>query len=144
MKEIQNRKARFDYEIESTLEAGIMLEGWEVKSFMAGHARIQEAYVKFISNELFLVNSNFSAPQYITYPVDSTRFKKLLVHKRESQKLFGALSREGYTLVPLRMYKGKTGKIKIEIGLAKGKTKYDKRQAEKEKTAIRELRQRDY
>jgi SsrA-binding protein len=136
---VQNRKAFHDYFIERRFEAGLALEGWEVKSIRAGHVQLKEAYVIVSHGELYLIGSHISpltaASTHVT--PDPVRTRKLLLHAREIDELIGSVERAGYTLVPLDMhYKG--GRIKLEIGLAKGKRQYDKRQTEKEKDWRRE------
>ncbi len=135
----QNRKAFHDYFIEERFEAGIALEGWEVKSIRAGHIQLKESYVVVMSEEIWLIGCHItplSAASTHVHP-DPTRTRKLLMHAAEIQKLIGKVERAGYTLVPLDLhYKG--GRVKIEIGLAKGKKQHDKRDAEKEKDWKRE------
>ena len=130
----QNRKARHDYLIESTLEAGIMLTGTEVKSLRAGRASINESYAAEQGGELYLINSHI--PEYPPagrFNHEPRRPRKLLLHKRQMTQLIGAITREGYTLVPLSIYFNEKGRAKVELGLAKGKKKHDKRAAEKER-----------
>lgn len=135
----QNRKAFHDYFIEQRFEAGIALEGWEVKSIRAGRVQLKEAYVIVASGELFLLGCHISPlPTASTHvQPDPTRTRKLLLHAAEIDKLIGSVERAGYTLVPLDVHY-KNGRIKIEIGLAKGKKLHDKRAAEKEKEWQRE------
>lgn len=135
----QNRKAFHDYFIEQRFEAGIALEGWEVKSIRAGRVQLKEAYVIVASGELFLLGCHISPlPTASTHvQPDPTRTRKLLLHAAEIDKLIGSVERAGYTLVPLDVHY-KNGRIKIEIGLAKGKKQHDKRAAEKEKEWQRE------
>ena len=136
---VQNRKAFHDYFIEHRYEAGIALEGWEVKSIREGRVQLKEAYVIVSNGELFLIGSHISPlPSASThFTPDPVRTRKLLLHAREIDELIGSVERAGYTLVPLDLhYKG--GRVKLEIGLAKGKRQYDKRQAEKEKDWRRE------
>jgi SsrA-binding protein len=136
---VQNKKAFHDYFIEQRLEAGIALAGWEVKAIRAGRAQIKEAYVIVSHGEIFLIGCHVSPlPAASTHVVpDPTRTRKLLLHAQEISRLIGAVERSGYALVPLDLhYKG--GRIKLEIGLAKGKKQYDKRQTEKEKDWRRE------
>ena len=136
---VQNRKAFHDYFIEQKLEAGIALEGWEVKAIRAGRVQLQDAYVIVSNSEIFLIGCNIS-PLVSTsthYVPDPTRTRKLLLHANEISRLIGAVEQAGYTLVPLDLHY-KDGRIKLEIGLAKGKKQYDKRQAEKEKDWRRE------
>jgi SsrA-binding protein len=129
----QNRKARHDYLIEDTIEAGLILAGSEVKSLRKGGASINEAYAAERGGELFLVNANI--PVYAAARVnhEPRRARKLLLHKKELNRLAGAVTREGMTLVPLGLYFNERGIAKVAIGLAKGKRKSDKRAAEKER-----------
>jgi len=129
----QNRKARHDYLIEDTIEAGLMLAGSEVKSLRAGGVSINEAYAAERGGELFLMNANI--PVYAAARVnhEPRRARKLLLHKKELNKLAGAVTREGMTLVPLGLYFNERGIAKVALGLAKGKRKSDKRAAEKER-----------
>jgi len=131
---VENRKAFHDYFIEQRLEAGIALEGWEVKSIRAGQAQLKEAYVIVSKGELFLIGSHISplAAASTHFVPDPTRTRKLLMHAGEISRLIGSVERDGYSLVPLNLhYKG--GRIKLEIGLARGKRQYDKRETEKQK-----------
>ena len=136
---VQNRKAFHDYFVEERIEAGIALEGWEVKAIRAGRVQIKEAYVVVSDGELFLIGSHISAlPSASTHVTpDPTRTRKLLLHASEINRLIGSVERAGYTLLPLNMHY-KDGRVKIDIGLAKGKKQYDKRQDEKEKAWRRE------
>ena len=127
-----NRKARHLYFIESTLEAGLMLMGSEVKSLRTGKANIAESYAQAKDGEIFLVNSYI--PEYLManrFNHEPRRVRKLLVRKTEARRLSAAVQREGMTLVPLRVYFNPRGIAKIELGLAKGKKLHDKRQSEK-------------
>ena len=127
-----NRRARHDYLIEDTLEAGLVLHGTEVKSLRQGGASIAEAYADEERGELFLVNANI--PEYASsahFNHLPRRPRKLLLHRKEMNKLLGAVRREGMTLVPLSIYFNERGRAKVELGLAHGKKKADKRQAEK-------------
>jgi SsrA-binding protein len=136
---VENRKAFHDYFIEQRFEAGIALEGWEVKAIRAGRVQLKEAYVIVNNGEIFLIGSHISPlPAASThFTPDPVRTRKLLLHAREISELIGSVERAGYTLVPLNLhYKG--GRVKLEIGLAKGKKQYDKRQDEKEKDWRRE------
>jgi SsrA-binding protein len=129
-----NRKARFSYAIEDTLEAGLMLYGSEVKSLRNGRSTIAESYAYAKDGELFLVNSYI--PEYTQasrFNHEPRRQRKLLVHKREAVKLAAAIQREGMTLVPLRLYFNPKGTAKIELGIAKGKKLHDKRETEKQR-----------
>ena len=136
---VQNRKAYQDYFIEERFEAGIALEGWEVKAIRAGRAQIKEAYVIVSHGEIFLIGSHISPlPAASThFTPDPVRTRKLLLNAREISRLTGSVERAGYTLLPLDMH-FKGGRVKVEIGLAKGKKHYDKRRDEKEKDWHRE------
>jgi SsrA-binding protein len=131
---IQNRKAFHDYFVEERFEAGLVLEGWEVKSIRAGRGNIAEAYVVVRKDALWLLGAHISAlPTASTHVTPNpTRTRKLLMHAEEISKLIGKVEQRGYTLIPLDLhYKG--GRIKLEIGLAKGKQHHDKRAAERDK-----------
>ena len=136
---IDNKKAFFDYFIEDRYEAGLVLEGWEVKAIRDGRVQIKEAYVIVSNGEIFLIGSHITAlPTASTHvQPDPTRTRKLLLNAREIDKLIGAVERAGYTLVPLDMHYTK-GRIKVEIGLAKGKKQHDKRETEKDRDWKRE------
>jgi SsrA-binding protein len=129
-----NRKARFDYFIEERMEAGIALMGWEVKSMRAGKAQIAEAYVYMKNGEAFLHGAHIGALSSASTHVDTapTRTRKLLLNRRELDHLVGAVERKSYTIVPLELY-WKAGRVKLEIGLAKGKKQHDKRHTEKDR-----------
>jgi SsrA-binding protein len=129
---IDNRKAFFDYFIEERYEAGLVLEGWEVKALRAGRGQIKEGYVVVRDGEMFLIGAHISPlPEASTHiKPDPVRTRKLLLHADQIKKLIGKVEQRGYTLVPLNFhYKG--GLVKCEIGLAKGKKKADKRETEK-------------
>jgi len=130
----RNRKAFHDFFIEDKYEAGIALQGWEVKSLRAGKVQIQDSHVFIKDGEAWvsaaLITPLLSASTHIT--PDPRRYRKLLLHKMEINRLIGAVERKGYTLVPLSMY-WKHGKVKMEIGLAKGKQMHDKRASEKDR-----------
>ena len=132
---VVNKKARFDYAIEDKFEAGIMLVGTEVKTLRMGHANIKEAYVGPKDGEIWLFNANIPEYQQASQNLqhDPKRPRKLLLHKREMNKLLGAVSREGYTIVPLRLFFNGRGLAKIEIALAKGKQTHDKRETIKKR-----------
>lgn len=136
---IDNKKAFFDYFIEDRYEAGLALEGWEVKAIRAGRANIKEAYVVIRSAELFLIGCHISPlPTASTHiHPDPVRTRKLLLHAEEIKKLIGKTEQKGYTLVPLNLHYSK-GRIKCEIGLAKGKKAHDKRETAKERDWQRE------
>ncbi|MEX1081417.1 MAG: SsrA-binding protein SmpB [Halofilum sp. (in: g-proteobacteria)] len=129
-----NRRARHDYFIEERIEAGLALQGWEVRSLRSGRAQIAEAYVVLRRGEAWLLGAHVPPlPSASTHVVtDATRTRKLLIHRHEIDRLIGATERRGYTVVPLQLY-WQRGRAKLEIGLAKGKRKHDKREAEKEK-----------
>ena len=134
-----NRKAFHDYFIEERFEAGIVLEGWEVKAIRAARAQIKEAYVVVRREELFLIGAHISPLGSASTHVnpDPVRTRKLLLHSEEISKLIGKVERAGYTMVPLNLHYTR-GRIKLEIGLAKGKKQHDKRQAEKDREWQRE------
>jgi len=135
----QNRKARYNYFIEDTLEAGIMLTGTEVKSLRAGKSNITDSHAGESKGELFLFNLHI--PEYgqgNRFNHEPRRPRKLLLHKREIGKLLGAIQRKGVTIVPLQIYFNKRGKAKVELGVATGKKQYDKRATEKERDWNRE------
>ena len=127
----ENRRARFDYFIEDTIEAGVMLFGSEVKSLRVGGSNIAESYASVEKSELWLINS-YVAPylQAKTFGPEERRHRKLLVSKKEMARLWNATAREGMTIVPLKMYFNDRGKVKILIGIAKGKKNQDKRETE--------------
>jgi SsrA-binding protein len=131
---VQNKKAFHDYFIEQRFEAGIALEGWEVKAIRAGRAQLKEAYVIVSNSELVLLGCHISPlPTASTHiQPDPTRTRKLLLHAEEISRLIGNVERAGYTLVPLDLHYLR-GRIKLEIGLAKGKKQHDKRATEKDK-----------
>ncbi len=136
---VDNKKAFHDYFIEERFEAGLVLEGWEAKAIRAGRAQIKEAYVVVKDGEIFLIGAHISplaqASTHIT--ADPVRTRKVLLHQKEIGKLIGKVERAGYALVPLDLHFAK-GRIKLEIGLAKGKKQYDKRETEKQKDWVRE------
>ena len=137
----ENRKARYHYFIEDKLEAGIMLEGSEVKSLREGKANIAESYASVERGELWLINSYippFSQAKSATFSHDPRRRRKLLVHRRELARLAQGVGREGMTLVPLKLYFNDKGRAKLEIGVAKGKKQVDKRETEKRRDWARE------
>lgn len=135
----QNKKAFHDYFIEEKYEAGMVLDGWEVKSIRAGRTNLKEAYVIIRGGELYLLGCHISPlPTASTHiNPDPVRTRKLLLHAEEISRLIGKVERAGFTLVPLDMHFVR-GRIKLEIGLAKGKKQHDKREAEKEKDWQRE------
>lgn len=134
MAHIQNKKAHFDYAIEDKFEAGLVLKGWEVKAVRAGRAQIKESHIFVRNGELFLLNSQI-------VPLDTastheraepTRTRKLLMHKQEIMRLIGKVERAGYTLIPLDMH-FKGSRVKIQVGLGKGKREFEKRADESKK-----------
>ncbi|HEY1707916.1 MAG TPA: SsrA-binding protein SmpB [Rhizomicrobium sp.] len=134
-----NRKARFSYAIDSTLEAGIMLTGSEVKSLRTGKATIGESYAHAKDGEIFLVNAYI--PEYTganRFNHEPKRARKVLVHKREASNLAAAIQREGMTLIPLKLYFNAKGIAKLELGIAKGKKLHDKRDTEKQRDWARD------
>lgn len=135
----QNKKARFNYFIEERFEAGLALQGWEVKSLRAGKAQLSEAYVTLREAEAWLFGSHItplsSASSHVE--ADPTRTRKLLMHRREIDRMTGLVERRGFTLVPLELY-WKQGRAKLAVGLARGKRKQDKRAAEKDRDWARD------
>jgi SsrA-binding protein len=134
-----NRRARHDYFIESSFEAGLALEGWEVKSLRAGNAQLTEAYVNVKKGEAWLVGAHF-APLKTTsthIKADPTRPRKLLLHRYELDRLIGAVERKGYALIPLELHWHK-GRAKLDIGLGKGKKQHDKRADRKDRDWARQ------
>jgi len=129
-----NKRARFEYEIEERFEAGIALEGWEVKALRDGRVQFADSYVLLKDNEAFLFGCLISPLPTVSTHVtpDPTRTRKLLLHRREIDRLLGAVDRRGYTVVPTAMYWSR-GKAKVEIGMARGKRQHDKRKTEKDR-----------
>ncbi len=136
---VQNRKASFDYTVEERFEAGLVLEGWEVKSIRAGQAQLKEAYVIVRNGEIFLLNAHITPLKTASTHVnpEPTRTRKLLLNAAEIRKLIGKVERSGYTLVPIDLHFSK-GRIKLAFGLAKGKRQFEKRDATREKDWKRE------
>ena len=135
----ENRKARFSYAIEDSIEAGIALVGSEVKSLRGGKSTISESYAHAKDGELWLVNAYI--PEYTQasrFNHEPKRSRKLLVHKREADKLAAAIQREGMTLIPLKLYFNAKGRAKVELGIAKGKKLHDKRETEKSRDWARD------
>ena len=130
----RNKRARHEYFIEDRFEAGLALEGWEVKSLRAGRAQLSEGYVLLKDGEAWLLGAHITPlPTASTHiHPESARTRKLLLHREELDHLIGAVERRGYTLIPLNLY-WKRGRAKLEVGTAKGKKKHDKRAAEKER-----------
>ena len=130
----RNKKARFDFHIEEDFEAGLVLEGWEVKSLREGKVQLTESYAVIKDGEAFLFGAHITplitASTHIN--PDPTRTRKLLLNRHELDKMIGAVERKGYTLVPLNLH-WKTGRAKLQVGLGKGKKKHDKRATEKDR-----------
>ena len=140
--EINNRKARFDYELLDKYEAGIALTGTEIKSIRQGNCNLKDSYVVIRKNEAYIINMNIS--QYKEGNIfnhDEVRTRKLLLHKKEILKLNDKIKINGYTLIPVRLY-FKKNKVKIEVAVARGKKTYDKREAIKERDINRDIRKR--
>jgi SsrA-binding protein len=139
---VENRKAFHDYFVEERFEAGLVLEGWEVKSIRAGRVQLKEAYVTLMGAEPFVIGMHVSPlPAASTHVhADPTRSRKLLLNAEEIRKLIGKVEQKGYTLVPIDLHYTK-GRVKISIGLAKGKKQHDKREVEKERDWQREQAQ---
>lgn len=131
---VQNKKAFHDFFIEDKYETGVVFEGWEVKAIRAGRVQLKEAYVTIRNGELYLIGCHISPLSTASTHIhpDPTRTRKLLLHAEEIKRLIGKVERAGYTLVPLDLHY-KTGRIKLEIGLAKGKKQHDKRENEKQR-----------
>jgi len=129
-----NRRARFDFHIDERIEAGIVLQGWEVKSLRDGRIQFGESYALIRNNEVYLHGAQISPLSSASTHVvpENTRLRKLLLHRREVDQLIGAIERKGMTIVPLSLY-WKSNKVKVELGIAKGKKQHDKRDAEKDK-----------
>lgn len=138
----QNRRARFDYAILEDWHAGIVLQGSEIKALRGGKANITDSYAEVSGGEVFLINAyipEYSKASHFSH--ETRRPRKLLMHKTEIRKLIGKLKKSGLTLVPLSIYFNKKGFAKVHIALAKGKTKYDKRETEKQREWDREREQ---
>jgi SsrA-binding protein len=135
-----NKKALFNYHIEERFEAGMVLEGWEVKALREGKVQLTDGYVVIKSGELFLIGCQINPLNTASTHVrpDSVRTKKLLLHKEEIRRLVGKVEQKGHTLVPLNLH-WKNGKVKVEIALAKGKAEHDKRDTIKEREGKREV-----
>ena len=135
-----NRKARHDYHIERTLEAGLELRGTEVKALREGKASLVDSYAAPLNTEMWVYNIHI--PPYESgnrFNVDTKRMRKLLLHRAEINKLVGIVSQKGYTLIPLRLYFNAANRVKLELGVCRGKHSYDKRQAIKERDVKREM-----
>jgi SsrA-binding protein len=138
----ENKKAFHDYFVEERFEAGLVLEGWEVKSIRAGRAQLKEAYVIIKNAELWLIGCHISPLSTASTHInpDPVRTRKLLLHEREIGKLIGKVERAGYALIPIDLHFTK-GRIKLSIGLAKGKKQFDKRESDKQRDWVREKSQ---
>jgi len=136
---VQNRKATHEYFIEERFEAGLVLEGWEVKAIRAGHVQIQESYIIVRDGEIFIIGMHISPlPTASTHiRPEATRTRKLLLHAEEIRKLIGKVEQRGYALVPLNLHY-KNGRIKLDFGLGRGKKLHDKRDASRDKDWARE------
>lgn len=140
--EINNRKARYDYEILETYEAGIVLQGTEIKSIRDGRVNLNDSYAIIRNGEVFILNMHISPYSHGNiFNHDETRSRKLLLHKKEIKKLEEQINTQGLTLIPLKLY-FKKNKVKILIGLARGKRTYDKREAIKERDILRDIQKR--
>ena len=142
-----NKKARHDYFIEDTYEAGLVLKGSEVKSLRAGRVNLKDSYARVRQGEVFIFNMHISPYAHATYDrPDPLRLRKLLLKKREIKKMVGLVSEKGFALIPLKIYFNEKGRAKVELGVCKGKKLYDKRATLKKKDAQRDLERamRDY
>lgn len=144
MIEIKNKKAYFDYFIEDTYEAGMVLTGTEIKSIRKGSCNLKDSYARIKNNEIYLINMFISTyEEGNRFNHDERRERKLLLHKKEIYKIRDKMEKEGYSLVPVKLYL-KNGRAKVEIAIAKGKKLYDKRQTIKEKDIKRELEKNSF
>lgn len=136
----ENRKARFNYEIEERFEAGIVLEGWEVKAIRAGQVQLTDGYVVIRDGALYLIGCRINALRSASTHVhpEPDRTKKLLLHAEQIRRLIGKVEQKGYTLVPLNLHYAANGRVKVEIALARGKKLHDKRETEKQRDWDRE------
>jgi SsrA-binding protein len=135
-----NKKAFHDYHIDKTMEAGMILNGPEVKSLRAGRANLKDGYAAVKNGEIYLYNMHISPYSFCTHSaVDPLRVRKLLLHRQEIRKLIGKMNEKGVALIPLKIYFIDNGKAKVELGLARGKKLYDKRETLKEQQATREM-----
>jgi len=141
--EIKNKKANYNYFIEETFEAGLALEGWEFKSILLKKANLDNSYVVVKAGELYLLGALVTPMESVSTHIqpDPTRTRKLLMHRKEINKMIGLVEQKGYTLMPLKIIRNSRGKLKLIFGLAKGKKNYDKRETEKEKDWKREQEQ---
>lgn len=138
---IENKKARYDYFIEETLECGIELRGNEVKSIRTGKASIKEAWVDISGGQMYIKQMHITPWETANrFDIEDKREVRLLANKREINKMFNSIKQDGYTLIPLKIYFNERGRAKLLVGLCKGKKNYDKRATEKERDASREMR----
>ena len=139
--EILNKKAKFDYFIEEEIECGIELKGSEVKSIREGSCNIKDSYARIKAGEVFVINMFIKKYQNTgeAFALNETRERRLLLHKKEIKKLKEKTSKEGYTLIPLKIYFNEKGKVKLLLGLCKGKKNYDKRETIKERDIKRKI-----
>ena len=139
--EILNKKAKFDYFIEEEIECGIELKGSEVKSIREGSCNIKDSYARIKTGEVFVINMFIKKYQNTgeAFALNETRERRLLLHKKEIKKLKEKTSKEGYTLIPLKIYFNEKGKVKLLLGLCKGKKNYDKRESIKERDIKRKI-----
>ena len=139
--EILNKKAKFDYFIEEEIECGIELKGSEVKSIREGSCNIKDSYARIKTGEVFVINMFIKKYQNTgeAFALNETRERRLLLHKKEIKKLKEKTSKEGYTLIPLKIYFNEKGKVKLLLGLCKGKKNYDKRETIKERDIKRKI-----
>ncbi len=138
--EINNRKAKYDFEIEQTIECGIVLTGTEIKSIREGKVNLKDSYAIIKNNEVFLLNTHISHyEQGNIFNHDETRSRKLLLHKKEILKIRDQLTQQGFTLIPIKMY-FKRNMVKVLLGIAKGKKNYDKRESIKKKDIERDIK----
>lgn len=136
-----NRKARRDYEILETMEAGLVLVGTEVKSLRDGQAQLKDSFAAIDDGELYLYNAHINPYRMGNrFNHEPTRTRKLLMHEREIRRLIGKIQEKGLTLIPLRLYFNDSGRVKVELGLARGKRSYDKRREIADRDAKREMR----
>lgn len=136
----KNKKAYHDFHIDKEYEAGIVLLGPEVKSLRAGRVNLRDSYARIKNGEVWVHNMHISPYKFASHAApDPMRVRKLLLHKREIDKLIGKVQEKGFSLIPLKIYFSPSGKVKVGLGLAKGKTQYDKRQTLKKKEAAREM-----
>lgn len=140
MKRIENKKAKYQYNIIDRYEAGIVLKGQEVKSIREGKVSINESFCKILGDEIFVIDMHISPYQCARERLDPKRLRKLLLHRREINRLIGRVQEKGFTIVPLSLYFNFNGKVKLEIALCQGKRKHDKREIIKRRELEREIK----